>query len=38
MDSPPQIGHLNNVLAKVIVLILYVKPPEVTFVNVDNQK
>lgn len=32
----PNIGHLKNVLAEVIVIILFVKFLEVVFVNIDN--
>ena len=34
----PNIGHLKNVLAEVIVIILFVKFLEVVFVNIDNLK
>ncbi len=34
----PNIGHLKNVLAEVIVIILFVKFLEVVFVNVNNLK
>lgn len=34
----PNIGHLKNVLAEVIVIILFVKFLETVFVNIDNLK
>ncbi len=34
----PNIGHLKNVLAEVIVIILFVKFLEVVFVNIDHLK
>jgi len=34
----PNIGHLKNVLAEVIVIILFVKFLEVVFMNIDNLK
>ncbi len=34
----PNIGHLKNVLAEVIVIILFVKFLEAVFVNIDNLK
>ncbi|WP_335977220.1 YqhA family protein [Gaetbulibacter jejuensis] len=34
----PNIGHLKNVLAEVIVIILFVKFLEVVFVNIDSLK
>ena len=34
----PNIGHLKNVLAEVIVIILFVKFLEVVFVNINNLK
>ncbi|AUC84122.1 hypothetical protein CW731_01895 [Polaribacter sp. ALD11] len=32
----PNIGHLKNILAEVIVIILFVKFLEIVFVNIDN--
>jgi len=36
--STPNIGHLKNVLAEVIVIILFVKFLEAVLVNLDNLK
>ncbi|MBQ0768905.1 YqhA family protein [Bizionia paragorgiae] len=34
----PNIGHLKNILAEVIIIILFVKFLEVVFVNINNLK